>query len=115
VVDRARSRTDAPRPRLRALAAARGGTLRVISVPLPETEPWADPQRIFSGDIMYLARDVFGDGVHLGPVGMKSCAGTAIARRFADAHGLAADLPLAQVPADQRCEDARDPITPRAR
>lgn len=90
-------------PRLRALAAARGGTLRIVSVPLPETEPWIDPSRIFTDDIMYLARESFGDGVHLGPIGMRSCAGTAIARRFAEAHGLLDDLPRAQVPADQRC------------
>lgn len=91
-------------PRLRALAAARGGTLRIVSVPLPDTEPWADPSRILNDAIMYLGRERFGDGVHIGPVGMKSCAGTAIARRFAEWHGLLADLPLAQVPADQRCE-----------
>ena len=91
-------------PRLRALAAARGGTLRIVSVPLPESEPWTDPSRILNDAIMYLGRESFGDGVHLGPVGMKSCAGTGIARRFAQLHGLLADLPLAQVPADQRCE-----------
>jgi hypothetical protein len=90
-------------PRLRSLAAARGGRVRVVSVPLPQTEPWADPSRILDDEIMYLPRDTFGDGVHLGPVGMKSCAGTEIGRRFAAAHGLTADLPRAQVPADQRC------------
>ncbi len=91
-------------PRLRALAASRGGTLRIVSVPLPDTEPWADRDRLFDDAIMYLPRDVFGDGVHLGPIGMKSCAGTGIARRFSEAHGLLADLPRALVPADQRCE-----------
>lgn len=91
-------------PRLRAMAAARGGSFRIISVPLPDTEPWTDPSGIFSDSIMYLDRATFGDGVHLGPVGMKSCAGTAIARRFAEAHGLLADLPTTQLPADQRCE-----------
>lgn len=91
-------------PRLQGLARSRGGTLRVVSVPLPETEPWTDPSRIFDDEILYLPRDVFGDGVHLGPVGMKPCAGTAIARRFAELHGLAADLPLPKVPAGQRCE-----------
>lgn len=91
-------------PRIRALAAARGGTLRVISVPLPDTEPWVDPAGIFNDAILYLPRTTFGDGVHLGPVGMKSCAGTTIARRFAELHGLLADLPAALVPASQRCE-----------
>jgi hypothetical protein len=90
--------------RLRALAASRGGAVRVISVPIPSTEPWADPAGILSDGILYLGRDSFGDGVHLGPYGMKSCAGTGIARRFAELHGLLADLPRAQVPADQRCE-----------
>jgi hypothetical protein len=89
--------------RLRSLAAARGGRVRIVSVPLPDTEPWADPSRIFGDDIMYLARDVFGDGVHLGPVGMKSCTGTEIARRFAAAHDLTADLPRAQSPAGDSC------------
>lgn len=91
-------------PRIRALAASRGGTLRVISVPLPDTEPWADPAGIFSDAILYMPRAAFGDGVHLGPVGMKSCAGTGVARRFAELHGLLADLPVALVPATQRCE-----------
>ena len=91
-------------PRLRALAATRGGTVRVISVPLPDTEPWADPAGIYNDAIHYLPRAVFGDGVHLGPVGMKSCAGTRIARQFAELHGLLADLPVALVSADQRCE-----------
>jgi len=90
--------------RLGALAASRGGTVRVVSVPLPDTEPWADSSHIFSDDILYLPRGVFGDGVHLGPVGMKSCAGTDVARRFAELHGLVADLPRAQAPAGQRCE-----------
>jgi hypothetical protein len=90
-------------PRLRSLAAARGGRVRVVSVPLPDTEPWADSARIFDDQIMYLARGTFGDGVHLGPLGMKSCAGTEIGRRFAAAHGLTADLPQPKVPADQRC------------
>jgi hypothetical protein len=89
--------------RLRSLAAARGGRVRIVSVPLPDTEPWADASRVFDDGIMYLPRETFGDGVHLGPIGMKSCAGTEIARRFAAAHGLTADLPVAQVPADQRC------------
>lgn len=92
-------------PRIRALAASRGGTLRLISVPLPDTEPWADPSGLFSDRIHYLGRERFGDGVHLGPIGMKSCAGTALARRFAEIHGLLADLPNALVPAGQRCED----------
>lgn len=92
-------------PRIAALAASRGGTLRVVSVPLPETEPWADPSNIFSAPILYLPRAAFfGDGVHLGPLGMKSCAGTSIARRFAEVHGLLADLAAAQVPAAERCE-----------
>jgi hypothetical protein len=89
--------------RLRSLAAARGGRLRIVSVPLPDTEPWADASKIFDDDIMYLPRGMFGDGVHLGPVGMKSCAGTEIAERFAALHGLTADLPRAQAPADERC------------
>lgn len=91
-------------PRLRALAASRGGTLRIVSVLLPDTEPWADRDHIFDDGIGYLPRETFGDGVHVGPVGMKSCAGTSIARRFSEAHGLLEDLPRAQVPADQRCE-----------
>jgi hypothetical protein len=91
-------------PRIAALAAARGGTLRVVSVPLPDSEPWVDPSGLYSAPIMYLPRAVFGDGVHLGPPGMKSCAGTAIARRFAEVHGLLADSPAAQVPAAERCE-----------
>lgn len=89
--------------RLRALTASRGGRVRIISVPVPTTEPWIDSSRIFDGEILYLPRGVFGDGVHLGPVGMKSCAGTDIARRFAEMNGLVADLPRAQAPPDQRC------------
>lgn len=91
-------------PRIAALAASRGGTLRVVSVPLPDSEPWVDPSGIYGAPIMYLPREVFGDGVHLGPLGMKSCAGTAIATRFAAAYGLLADLAAAQVPAAARCE-----------
>jgi hypothetical protein len=90
-------------PRLRALAASRGGTLRIVSVPVPDTEPWVDRARIFSSEIPYLPRDMFGDGVHIGPVGMRPCAGTAIGRRFAEQHGLIDDLPRAQVPPEQRC------------
>jgi hypothetical protein len=91
-------------PRLQGLAASRGGTLRIVSVPLPDTEPWTDPSHIFNDEILYLPKSVFGDGVHLGPIGMKPCAGTDIARRFADLHGLAPDLPLPKVPANLRCE-----------
>ena len=91
-------------PRLQGLAASRGGTLRIVSVPLPDTEPWTDPSHIFNDEILYMPKPVFGDGVHLGPIGMKPCAGTAIARRFAELHGLVADLPLPKVPAHLRCE-----------
>lgn len=97
-------------PRLRALAASRGGTLRIVSVPLPDSEPWTDRDHIFDDEIMYLPRESFGDGVHLGPVGMRPCAGTAIGRRFAEAHGLLDDLPAAQLPVDRRCEDPAHPL-----
>jgi hypothetical protein len=91
-------------PRIEALAVSRGGNLRVISVPLPDTEPWTDPAGIFDAPILYLPRADFGDGVHLGPIGMKSCAGTGIAARFAARYGLVADLPVAQAPPAERCE-----------
>lgn len=90
--------------RMAALAASRGGRLRVVAVPLPDSEPWVDAGHLLNAPIMYLPRAVFGDGVHVGPVGMLPCTGTEVARTFAAAGGLLADLPAGTLAPGKGCQ-----------
>jgi hypothetical protein len=82
-------------------------------VPMPEDQPWEDPQAIFSAPIMYIGREAFVDAIHLGQLGGSSvhwCVGSAIARRFAERYALVADLPAGASRLNDVCEDPAHPI-----
>jgi hypothetical protein len=99
--------------RMRTLAATRGGTVRVVPVPMPDDQPWEDPQQIFSDPIMYLGREAFVDAIHLGQMGGTSvhwCVGSAISRRFAERFGLTSDLPTQSFRLHDVCEDPARPF-----
>jgi len=98
--------------RMRALAATRGGTLRVISVPLPDDQLWTDPRGDFTEPFMFVERRAFGDGVHLSLLenGVHWCVGATIAKRFAARYGLADDLPTHAPVLDNICEDPARPF-----
>ncbi len=99
--------------RMRALAATRGGTVRVIPVPMADDQPWEDPQHIFSAPIMYIGRESFVDAIHLGPFGSRSvhwCVGSSIARRFAERYGISADLPQQPPQLNDVCEPPDRPF-----
>lgn len=98
--------------RMRALAESRGGTLRVISVPMPDDQVYADPLKVLTEPITYVERGAFGDGVHVSTLanGVHWCVGATIARRFAEAYGLSADLPTHEPVLDNICEDPAHPF-----
>ena len=98
--------------RMRALAASRGGTLRVISVPLPDDQQWSDPAGYFTGPFMFVERRAFGDAVHVSTLenGVHWCVGATIAKRFAERYGLSADLPVHEPVLNNICEDPARPF-----
>lgn len=98
--------------RMRALAASRGGTLRVIAVPMPEDQVWSDPRGVFTGAFMYVERDAFGDGVHVSTLanGVHWCVGATLAKEFAARYGLSADLPSHAPVLENICEDPARPF-----
>lgn len=98
--------------RMRALAAGRGGTLRVISVPLADDQQWSDPGGYFTEPFMFVERGAFGDAVHVSTLanGVHWCVGATIAKRFAARYGLLADLPVHEPVLDNICEDPAHPF-----
>lgn len=98
--------------RIRALAASRGGTVRVIAVPLPDDQLWSDPRGYFTEPLMFVEHRAFGDGVHVSLLenGVHWCVGATIAKRFAERYGLSADLPTHAPVLDNICEDPAHPF-----
>ena len=98
--------------RMRALAASRGGTFRLIPVPMPEDQIWSDPQGVFTDRFTYVERRAFGDGVHLSLLenGVHWCVGATVAKGFAARYGLSDDLPSHEPVLDNICEDPARPF-----
>ncbi|MEI6244392.1 MAG: hypothetical protein WCQ64_05025 [Acidobacteriota bacterium] len=98
--------------KMRALAASRGGTFRLIPVPMPDDQIWTDPRGVFTDKFTYVERRAFGDAVHVSLLenGVHWCVGATIAKGFAERHGLMADLPSSEPVLNNICEDPAHPF-----